>query len=158
MLECLLPATRLDVSRRFVKGYIQELLSTTSDMHTREKKKILAVVDDLLFTVKINDAAKRCGLEVVFLKSERDVLDKAEHEKPLLIILDLNNNSVDPLDLISKLKAHGDLKKISLIGYLSHVQGELKQKAHEAGANIVMARSAFSQNLQQILKRHAGVV
>ena len=127
-------------------------------MHTRDKKKILAVVDDLLFTVKISDAAKRVGLEVEFLKSERDVLDKAAHEKPLLIILDLNNNSVEPLDLISKLKAHGDLKKISLIGYLSHVQGELKQKAHEAGANIVMARSAFSQNLQQILKRHAGVI
>jgi len=127
-------------------------------MHTREKKKILAVVDDLLFTVKINDAAKRVGLDVVFLKSERDVLDKAAQDSPLLIILDLNNNSVEPLDLISKLKAHGDLKKISLIGYLSHVQGELKQKAHEAGANIVMARSAFSQNLQQILKRHAGVV
>jgi PleD family two-component response regulator len=127
-------------------------------MHTREKKKILAVVDDLLFTVKINDAAKRVGLDVVFLKSERDVLDKAADEKPLLIILDLNNNSVEPLHLIEKLKAHGDLKKISLIGYLSHVQGELKQKAHEAGANIVMARSAFSQNLQQILKRHAGVV
>ena len=127
-------------------------------MHTREKKKILAVVDDLLFTVKISDAAKRVGLEVEFLKSERDVLDKAAHEKPLLIILDLNYNSVEPLKLISKLKAHGDLKKISLIGYLSHVQGELKQQAHEAGANIVMARSAFSQNLQQILKRHAGVV
>ena len=70
----------------------------------------------------------------------------------------MNNNSVDPLELISKLKSDGALKRISLIGYLSHVQGELKQKAHEAGANIVMARSAFSQNLQQILKRHAGVV
>ena len=127
-------------------------------MHTREKKKILAVVDDLLFTVKISDAAKRVGLDVDFVKSEHDVLDKAATEKPLLIILDLNSNSVEPLKLISKLKAHGDLKKISLIGYLSHVQGELKQKAHEAGANIVMARSAFSQNLQQILKRHAGVV
>ena len=30
--------------------------------------------------------------------------------------------------------------------------------AQEAGANMVMARSAFSQNLQQILKRHAGVL
>ena len=127
-------------------------------MHTRDKKKILAVVDDLLFTVKINDAAKRVGVDVVFLKSERDVLDKATSEKPLMIIIDLNNNSVEPLHLIEELKAHEDLKKISLIGYLSHVQGELKQKAHEAGANIVMARSAFSQNLQQILKRHAGVV
>ena len=126
-------------------------------MNKVAKKKILAVVDDLLFTVKISDAAKRVGLDVEFLKSAHDVVEKATHEKPLLIILDLNNNSVEPLPLISKLKDDGDLKNISIIGYLSHVQGELKQKAHEAGANIVMARSAFSQNLQQILKRHAGV-
>jgi|SRR5579871_509746 len=125
-------------------------------MHKR--KKILAVVDDLLFTVKISDAARRVGLEVEFLKSERDVVHKANEEKPLLVILDLNTGSVDPLHLITKLKGDQELKTISLIGYLSHVQGELKQKAHEAGANIVMARSAFSQNLQQILKRHAGVV
>jgi PleD family two-component response regulator len=127
-------------------------------MHKRERRKILAVVDDLLFTVKINDAAKRAGLNVEFVKSEQDVIEKVSQEKPLLIILDLNNTSVEPLRLISKLKGDGDLKQISLIGYLSHVQGELKQKAQEAGANIVMARSAFSQYLQQILKRHAGVV
>jgi PleD family two-component response regulator len=127
-------------------------------MHKRERRKILAVVDDLLFTVKINDAAKRAGLNVEFVKSEHDVIEKISQEKPLLIILDLNNTSVEPLSLIAKLKGDGDLKQISLIGYLSHVQGELKQKAQEAGANIVMARSAFSQNLQQILKRHAGVV
>jgi CheY-like chemotaxis protein len=127
-------------------------------MHKRERRKILAVVDDLLFTVKINDAAKRAGLNVEFVKSEHDVIEKVTQEKPLLIILDLNNTSVEPLRLISKLKGDGDLKQISLIGYLSHVQGELKQKAQEAGANIVMARSAFSQNLQQILKRHAGVI
>ena len=121
------------------------------------KKKVLAVTDDLLFTVKISDAAKRVGLEVEFLKSERDVLEKAQ-ERPLLIIMDLNSGAVDAIQLISKLKGSPDTKPISLIGFLSHVQGELKQKAHEAGANIVMARSAFSQNLQQILKRHAGVV
>ena len=133
-------------------------MALTLNMHKRERRKILAVVDDLLFTVKINDAAKRAGLNVEFVKSEQDVIEKVSQEKPLLIILDLNNTSVEPLRLISKLKGDGDLKQISLIGYLSHVQGELKQKAQEAGANIVMARSAFSQNLQQILKRHAGVV
>jgi PleD family two-component response regulator len=122
------------------------------------KKKILAVVEDLLFTVKISDAAKRAGLEVEFVKSERDVIEKATHEKPLLIILDLNFSAVEPLKLISKMKSNGDMKQISVIGYLSHVQGELKQQAQDAGANIVMARSAFSQNLPQILKRHSGVV
>ena len=126
-------------------------------MH-KGKKKILAVVEDLMFTVKIADAAKRAGLDVEFVKSEQDVIDKATHEKPLLIILDLNFNAVQPLKLISKVKSDGEMKQISVIGYLSHVQGELKQQAQEAGANIVMARSAFSQNLQQILKRHSGVV
>jgi PleD family two-component response regulator len=127
-------------------------------MHKQVKKKILAVVEDLMFTVKIADAAKRAGLEVEFVKSERDVIEKAAQEKPLLIILDLNFNAVEPLKLISKMKSDGEMKQISVIGYLSHVQGELKQQAQEAGANIVMARSAFSQNLQQILKRHSGVV
>ena len=127
-------------------------------MEKHGKKKILAVVEDLLFTVKISDAAKRAGLEVEFVKSEQDVIEKATNEKPLLIILDLNFSAVQPLKLISKVKSNGEMKQISVIGYLSHVQGELKQQAQEAGANIVMARSAFSQNLQQILKRHSGVV
>jgi hypothetical protein len=35
------------------------------------------------------------------------------------------------------------------------VQGELKQAAQEAGCYMVLARSAFSQNLSQIMKRHA---
>jgi PleD family two-component response regulator len=124
-------------------------------MGKNEKKKILAVLDDLLFTVKINDAAKRNGLDVEFIKSDKDVLEKARHQ-PLLIILDLNSNSVQPLKLIHQLKGHEDTKGISLIGYVSHVQGELKQKAHDAGCDMVMARSAFSTNLPMILKRHAG--
>lgn len=122
-----------------------------------ENRKVLAVVDDLLFTVKIADAAKRVGLDVDFVKSEKDISEKAQH-RPLMVILDLNTNAVQPLKLISTLKSAPETKNISIIGFLSHVQGELKQKAQEAGANIVMARSAFSQNLQQILKRHAGIV
>ena len=126
-------------------------------MPNQDKKKILAVVDDLFFSVKISDAAKRTGLEVDFVKSEKDAIDKAK-EKPLIIILDLNINALAPVKLIGKLKGSPETKGISIIGFLSHIQGELKQQAQEAGANMVMARSAFSQNLQQILKRHAGVL
>ena len=124
-------------------------------MGKNEKKKILAVLEDLLFTVKINDLAKRTGLDVEFVKSETDAFEKAKH-KPLLIILDLNSNSVQPLRLIHRLKADDETRNISLIGYVSHVQGELKQKAHDAGCDIVLARSAFSTNLPMLLKRHAG--
>ncbi|MFN3325658.1 MAG: response regulator [Bryobacteraceae bacterium] len=121
-----------------------------------DRKKILAVVEDLFFTVKISDAAKRAGLDVEFVKSDKDVLERAK-SMPILIIMDLNCTSVQPLKLVSKLKGSSDLKQISLLGFVSHVQGELKQKAHESGCDMVMARSAFSQNLPLILKRHAGL-
>ena len=124
-------------------------------MPTEEKKKVLAVLEDLFFTVKINESAKRAGMPVEFVKSEADALDRAKG-KPAVMIIDLNCGSVDPLHLIRAMKADPDLKSVNLIGYVSHVQGELKQQAQEAGCNMVMPRSAFSQNLQQILKRHAG--
>src|SRR5262249_50348856 len=117
--------------------------------------RILAVLDDLFFTVKINESAKRAGMPITFVKSEKDALEQAA-QKPSLIILDLNCASVDQLDLVGKLKSNSETKPISVIGYVSHVQGELKQKAQEAGCDMVLARSAFSQNLPQILKRHSS--
>jgi PleD family two-component response regulator len=124
-------------------------------MQRQDVKKILAVVNDLFFSVKITEAAKKAGMQVEFLKDEGDVLAKAK-DKPALIIFDLNFESVQPINLIERLKSSADTKSISLIGYLSHLQAELKQKAQEAGCNMVLARSAFSQNLPMILKRHSG--
>lgn len=126
-------------------------------MQKRENKRLLALVSDLLFTVKIQDAAKRAGMQAEFVKSEKELMEKL-HSKPALIILDLNFTGVQPLKLISKLKHNPDLKDTSLLAYVSHVDGELKQKAHEMGCDMVMARSAFSQNLPMILKRHAGTL
>jgi PleD family two-component response regulator len=123
----------------------------------RQPKKILAAVDDLFFTVKISDAAKRAGLLVEFIKTDKELLDKAKEDKPALIIFDLNFSAMQPLKIIPKIKGNAELKSISLIGYLSHLQGELKLKAQETGCDMVMARSALSQNLPLILKRHAGM-
>lgn len=123
----------------------------------QENKKVLAVVSDLFFSVKITDAAKRAGMAVELVKDPREVMAKAK-AKPSVIIFDLNFDDAQPLELIARLKSSAEYKGVSLIGYLSHVQGELKQAAQEAGCDMVMARSAFSQNLPQILKRHAGVI
>jgi PleD family two-component response regulator len=125
-------------------------------MQKQEPKRVLAVVSDLFFSVKLTEAAKRAGLALEFVKESKEVLEKAK-EKPSLIIFDLNFDSVQPLKLISKLKGNAATKGISLIGYLSHVQAELKQQAQEAGCDMVLARSAFSQNMPQIFKRHSGI-
>ena len=111
----------------------------------------------MFFSVKLSEAAKRFGLELEFVKEPQAVLEKAA-QKPALIVFDLNFDAVQPLDLICKLKADAGTRPISLLGYLSHVQAELKRQAQEAGCDMVMARSAFSQNLPRIFKRHSGTV
>ena len=122
----------------------------------KQEKRVLAVVNDLFFSVKLSEAAKRSGLALEFVKEGKQVLEKAG-DKPSLIIFDLNFQAVHPLSLISQLKATPETKSISLIGYLSHVQAELKQQAQEAGCDMVLARSALSQNLPVIFKRHSGI-
>ncbi len=98
------------------------------------------------------------NVKVEFIKSDKDLMDRMKKNGqglPSLLIFDLNNAAARPLTVIPKLKAK--LKKgTSIIGFLSHVQGDLKQKAHEAGCDMVLPRSAFSQNLPQLLRRHGA--
>ncbi len=121
-----------------------------------KNKKIVAAVEDLFFVVKINDLAKRSGFQAEFLKGQDAILSRIAAEPPALLIVDLNNAAIDPVGLISQVKSNPEAKATSVIGFVSHVEAELKQRAQEAGANMVLARSAFSTNLPQILKRHAG--
>jgi PleD family two-component response regulator len=120
--------------------------------------RIFAFVDDLFFQAKIQETARKLNVKVEFVKNEKDLLDRVKQngeEKPSLIIFDMNNVAAKPLALIPKLKTK--LKKgTSIIGFLSHVQGDLKQKAHEVGCDMVLPRSAFSQNLPQLLRRHGA--
>ena len=128
-------------------------------MQKQEPTRVLAAVSDLFFSVKLTEAAKRAGLALEFVKEPKELLEKAAAEqKPSLIIFDLNFEALQPLKLIGKLKGKAETKGISLIGYLSHVQAELKQQAQLAGCDMVLARSAFSQNLPVIFKRHSGSV
>jgi CheY-like chemotaxis protein len=121
--------------------------------------RVFAFVEDLFFLSKIQATGQKMNVKVEFVKNEKDLADRMKSNgegKPSLIIFDLNNANAKPLTLIPKLKSK--LKKgTSIIGFLSHVQGDLKQKAHEVGCDMVLPRSAFSQNLPQLLRRHGAV-
>jgi CheY-like chemotaxis protein len=119
--------------------------------------RIFAFIDDLFFVAKIQEISRKLNVKVEFVKSEKDIPGKTENseEKPSLIIVDLNSNSIKPLTVISKMRSKYK-KSTSIVGFVSHVQGDLKVKAQEAGCDVVMPRSAFSQNLPNILRRHGA--
>ncbi len=119
--------------------------------------KIYFFIEDLFFIAKIQETARKLGVKVAFVKNDKEsiaaLLGHEDDDKPGLIVVDLNNANAKPMTLIPKLKTK--LKKgTSIVGFLSHLQGDLKAKAVEAGCDTVMPRAAFSQNLPNLLRRY----
>jgi hypothetical protein len=139
--------------RQFVQADLDPLPPISESAPTR----IFAFVDDLFFVAKIQETARKINVKVEFVKTDKELYEKMGQngDKPSLIIFDLNNVNAKPLTAIPKLKTK--LKKgTNIIGFVSHVQGDLKVKAQEAGCDMVVPRSAFSQNLPSILRRHGA--
>lgn len=117
-------------------------------------KQVVAAVSDLMFMAKIQDAAKRAGVEAVFVKSMQQAVEAAKRE-PALMIVDLNDGALSALELIGELKADEGTRGIRLLGYVSHVETDLRRAALERGCDEVLPRSAFSKNMQAILQKYA---
>jgi CheY-like chemotaxis protein len=114
---------------------------------------ILAIVDDLMFTSKIKSAATHLGVPLAFARSAAGALTEMRAAAPALVILDLNSPRTDPLGIVTAMKADPALADIPTVGFVSHVQAELIDQARQAGVGEVMARSAITQRLPEILLR-----
>ncbi|MFN7647536.1 MAG: response regulator [Acidobacteriota bacterium] len=108
------------------------------------KRQLLAVVEDLFFAVKIEAAARQAGWVVRFVKTVEAA--RAGAEGADLVVVDLNLKGVDVLGRV------GERPGERVIGFVSHVQTELRRAAAEAGCGRVMARSVFSERLPAILQ------
>ena len=116
--------------------------------------RILAAVNDLFFVGKITAAAQRVGIPVEFVRGEPDLLQKTE-SSPAMLLLDLNDARLNPVDLVARLKADPLRKDVRVIGFLSHVQEDLKRAADQAGCDLVLPRSVFSQQLDDLLRQRS---
>jgi DNA-binding NarL/FixJ family response regulator len=109
--------------------------------------RVVALMDDLFFQMKLAETAKHLGVEVK-VATTADALLPLLDSPPKLLIVDLNSRS-QPIAAIERLRATKN--GVRVVGFLSHVQTELAAQARAAGCDEVMPRSAFTQNLAAIL-------
>jgi len=109
--------------------------------------RVVALMDDLFFQMKVAETAKHLGLELR-VAANGDALLGLLEPLPNLVIVDLNARS-QPLAAIERLRAAQ--KDLRVVGFLSHVQRDLAAQAEAAGCSEVMPRSTFTQNLTAIL-------
>jgi len=112
---------------------------------------IVAAVDDLLFSSKIRNVAKQHRVEVVFARSPDAILSEVRARRPSLVVFDLNAERTKPVETLARIKSDPELAGTRAIGFASHVHAELIAAARAAGADEVMARSAFVSTLPDIV-------
>ncbi len=114
---------------------------------------ILAIVDDLMFSSKIKATATQLGVPLTFARSSENALAEMRKNRPALVIFDLNSQRTEPLGTLAAMKSDPALTDIPSVGFVSHVQTELIEAARQAGVGEVLARSAFTMQLPEILAR-----
>jgi PleD family two-component response regulator len=114
-------------------------------------RTVLAGVEDLLFRSKISETASSLGIEAVFPRNPKRLLEAIHESPPDLLILDLNSARFEPLALLRITRSDETTRDVPTVGFLSHVQKDLAVAAREAGCDRVVARSAFTKDLPRIL-------
>jgi len=125
-----------------------------NDAPQKTPVRILAAVNDLFFVGKITAAAQRVGVPVEFIRGEPELLQKTD-ASPAILLLDLNDARLNPVSLVARLKADPLRRAVRVIGFLSHVQEDLKRAADQAGCDLVLPRSVFSQQLDDLLRQRS---
>lgn len=111
----------------------------------------IVLIDDLFFQAKLYETSKLMGVTLETVTTGEQLVKSAAANPAALLIVDLNarQGAVEAIEEIAKIGEPGNPRRV--IGFLSHVQTDLAERARKAGCQEVMPRSKFTQNLAAIL-------
>jgi CheY-like chemotaxis protein len=112
-------------------------------------KSILALVNNLMFSVKIREAASAMGGIVNLVTTNEEIIEKLEIH-PSLIILDLTAVKTGWEDVVTKAKEAG----IPVLAYGPHIEEQLRKSAEAAGCDEVVAKSMLDIDLSNLLAKY----
>jgi hypothetical protein len=138
---------------------------------------ILAFVSNLFFLTRIENAADGLGIKVSTIESPADLpphspstdpyrpgealtgtdgalIRKLSIDRPGLLLFDLNNHAVPWQRWIALLKSSAATRRIPILAFGSHMEVETMTAARDAGADEVVARSRFTSELPNLLRKH----
>jgi DNA-binding NarL/FixJ family response regulator len=110
---------------------------------------VLALCADLIFASKIRGAAQAAGIEARIAKNADDLVTRAIDPDVGLVLIDLDART--GVDAVAKLKENSSVH-VPVICFVSHVHEAAIAAARAAGADRIMARSAFVRELPTLLR------
>ncbi|HEY9479107.1 MAG TPA: hypothetical protein VIP79_03420 [Gemmatimonadaceae bacterium] len=118
-------------------------------------RPVLAVMSDLLFRSKIDDAARRNGLQLRAAKSIEQLDWHLGNGEPAVVFVDLEADSPDPEAAIRRIRELAGESAVRIIGFAGHTNVDAIEAGRAAGATLVLARSGLTSQLPTLLERVA---
>ncbi len=117
---------------------------------------VVAAVTDLFFTTRLRAAANDVPTVLDFASDLEEVRTRLSRRTPRLVLVDLNARDFDAIEVVRSVR-DGEGEDVPVVGFFSHVDTELKQKAEDAGCNEVLPRRAFVQRIPELLTGSADL-
>jgi hypothetical protein len=121
--------------------------------------RVVALVPDLLFGSQVQGMLAMAGDEVELVGDEhrlRDRLGDAAAPVVAVLVVDLTNDALDGPALVEALLGEGALAQTHTLGFYAHVNLETRQRAEEAGFDLVVPRSRMAREGGELVRRLVG--
>jgi len=125
---------------------------TMAEPIVTEQRPILALVNDLFFTLKIGDTAKSIGFPIDFVGGSEEFLDRFRNTCPALVIADLTLDGVDLAGLFDQLAAVADQATLPILGYTTHADWKRTGPLHDRCTKVV-TKDALSRSLADLIRQ-----
>jgi len=116
---------------------------------------VIALVEDLLFTSRIREAARGAGVDVRTVRRADDAVAGLRSGAALLLV-DADSDRLPWAEAIATARREPSLAAVPIVAFLSHVHAGRAAAARAAGAGQALARSAFVQELPRLLAAAAA--
>jgi two-component system, chemotaxis family, chemotaxis protein CheY len=116
-------------------------------------KKILVVDDEAFMHTFMAHHLARAGYEVVAARNGREGIDKAAHEAPHLVVMDVMMAEMDGLAALRELKQNAATRSLPVIMITTSAQMLTRQESEASGAALFLTKPFSPTQLLQEIKR-----
>jgi DNA-binding response OmpR family regulator len=122
----------------------------TSDQVMKDREKILLVDDDPQLRQLLGDRLEASGYHVIFAANGREGIAKVRHEKPDVVLLDLEMPAMNGMAVLTEIRRFNTVLPVIML--TAHGTMAKEQEAWQCGANEFLAKSSTLSQLLLALK------
>ncbi len=109
-----------------------------------DTKTILVAVSDIFFYTKIRDAFLASGYKLERIRNTEDWQEKALQSQPIGMIVNMNDDRLDPPAILKALKASPETETFPILAFANHEEVGTWKLAKDLGIEKVVSRNEFS--------------